>query len=133
MFDGIRAAVLDTHVWVWMAAGVSRAGALADFRGRCLIPAISVWEVAMRANRGRLRLEPTPARWVQKNLRSPAQLERLSTAIALESAALEEFQGDPADRLIVATAVVLGVPLITADAAICRWNETKRAIQLFPL
>jgi PIN domain nuclease of toxin-antitoxin system len=43
---------------------------------------------------------------------------------------LQDFHGDPADRLIVATALVLGVPLITADRQITAWNERHARLQI---
>lgn len=130
ILDQLVAAVLDTHVWVWCAAGDARAAALARFSGRMIIPAICVWEVAMLAARGRLILQPDTASWVQANLDPPASLEPLTPEIAIESCRLPDFHGDPADRMIVATASVLGLPLITADAAIHKWNRRARRLQL---
>jgi PIN domain nuclease of toxin-antitoxin system len=46
---------------------------------------------------------------------------------------LADFHGDPADRLIVATAIVLGVPLITADAKIIEWSRRNRALQVIEM
>ena len=45
--EQIGAAVLDTHAWVWMSAGAPEARKAAAFRGRSIVSAISVWEVAM--------------------------------------------------------------------------------------
>jgi PIN domain nuclease of toxin-antitoxin system len=52
--DKIGAAVLDTHAWVWISAGAPEAIAAASFRGRCVVSAISVWEVSMLAEKGRV-------------------------------------------------------------------------------
>lgn len=117
----LKAAVLDTHAWVWLCAGDSRAGELEKFRGRAVVSAISVWEVAMLESRGRLKLEPTLDDWIKANLRQPVELEPVHPAIAIESCRLEGFHGDPADRMIVATALVLGLPLISADKKILEW------------
>ena len=46
---------------------------------------------------------------------------------------LPNFHGDPADRIIVATAITLGNPLITADQKIIRWNEMQRMVQVIAL
>lgn len=43
---------------------------------------------------------------------------------------LPDFHGDPADRLIVATAMTLGIPLITADDKIIRWNDAQRMVHV---
>ena len=131
--DNLVAAVLDTHVWVWCAAGDPRAAALADFKGRPIVSAISVWEVAMLESRGRLQLEPDVDTWVDSTLAPPVALEPISPAICVESCRMPGLHGDPADRLIVATSVILGLPLITADENIRKWNEQVRRIPLVPL
>lgn len=125
-----RTVVLDTHVWVWASAGDPRANALKSFKGTCVVPAIALWEIAMLESKGRLKLEPTVDQWIQANLAPPVSLEPLSGAIAIESCRLPDFHGDPADRLIVATAGLLGLPLITADTKIHEWNEKHRRLQL---
>ncbi|MCC5807102.1 MAG: type II toxin-antitoxin system VapC family toxin [Opitutales bacterium] len=128
--EHVRGAVLDTHVWVWTAAGEARAASMSGYRGLCIISAISLWEVAMLESKGRLALEPSTEAWIQTNLAAPAILEPLSGAIAAESCRLPGFHGDPADRIIVATARLLGVPLITADEKILRWNRERHLLQV---
>jgi PIN domain nuclease of toxin-antitoxin system len=128
--EHLVAAVLDTHLWVWLAAGDPRAAPLAAFKGRWFLPAISVWEVLMLESKDRLRLKPNPDRWLAANLAPAVVLEPLSPAICRESCRLPDFHGDPADRLIVATALVLGLPLATADARIRDWNNRFKIIQL---
>lgn len=119
----LKAAVWDTHVWVWAAAGSEKARALKDFQGIAYLPAIAVWEVSMLVAKRRLKLEPDVRTWVQKNLRSPVHLEPVHPEVAILSTELSEFHGDPADRLIVATAIVSGVPLFSADEPIARWAK----------
>ncbi|RME67861.1 MAG: type II toxin-antitoxin system VapC family toxin [Verrucomicrobia bacterium] len=128
--ENLIAAVLDTHAWVWSAAGDARAGQLRAFRGRAVVSAISVWEVAMLAAKGRLQLKPDVDVWIRSNLADPVAMEPLSADIAIESCRLPDFHGDPADRIIVATAGVLGIPLITADARIQAWNERTGYLKL---
>ncbi len=120
--------VLDTHMWVWAVAGDERARALSEFPGPMIIPAISIWEVAMLALKGRLELSPSPEDWVEKNMSAPFQLEPLHPEISLESCRLEDFHGDPSDRIIVATAMQLGLPLVTADSKIQHWNRSFHKI-----
>lgn len=127
----LRAAVLDTHVWLWASAGDTRAAKMSGFHGQCIIAAISLWEIAMLASKGRVLLRPTVDDWIKTNLETPVTLEPLSAAIAMESCRLPDFHGDPADRLIVATALVVGTPLITADEKIHRWNQKHRALQVY--
>ncbi len=128
--DRLQAVVLDTHAWVWICAGDRRAGALEKFSGRAVVSAISVWEVAMLAQKGRLILKPDVDRWVKNNLEAPVELEPIHPAICIASCRLPDFHGDPADRLIVATALVLGLPLVSADAVIKTWNRHHAQIQI---
>ena len=127
------AVVLDTHVWIWMAAGDERAGLMRNYAGRFILPAISVWETAMLAAKGRLKLEPGVDEWVARNLEAPVELEPLSAEISVRSSRLGEFHGDPADRLIVATAVVLQMPLVTADRQIHTWNRKTETLSLIEI
>ncbi|MCU0750221.1 MAG: type II toxin-antitoxin system VapC family toxin [Akkermansiaceae bacterium] len=128
--ENLVAAVFDTHVWVWSAAGDPRAGTLRDFSGTAIVSAISQWEVSMLAMKGRIELMPDEESWFSANLASPVSLAPLTSAISTASCRLPDFHGDPADRIIVATALTLGLPLITADEKIIRWNEEKRMLQV---
>lgn len=126
--DQLRAAVLDTHIWVWLSSGDKRAKAFNAFQGQPIVSAISVWEVAMLASKGRLELKPDPETWIEANLQDPIEMEPLTPAICVESCGLADFQGDPADRLIVATAMALGVPLLTIDRKIIAWSENHAGL-----
>lgn len=128
--ENLIAAVFDTHVWVWSAAGDPRAEKLRDFSGTAIVSAISQWEVSMLAMKGRLILKPDEESWFSANLASPVSLAPLTAEIALTSCRLPDFHGDPADRIIVATAMTMGIPLITADQEIIRWNEQKTMLQV---
>jgi PIN domain nuclease of toxin-antitoxin system len=130
MLEKIEAAVFDTHIWLRASAGVRQLKALQNFRGVAIVSAISVWEVAMLASKDRLDLQPDVDRWIHTNLQSPVRLEPLHPEISLESCRLVDFHGDPADRLIVATATILGTPLITADRQIISWNERHAQLQI---
>ena len=130
MLEKTAAAVFDTHIWLRASAGDPQLGELRSFRGTAIVPAISVWEVAMLASKGRVELKPDADRWIRENLQPPVRLEPLHPEISLESCRLEDFHGDPADRLIVATALVLGAPLITADRQIIGWNERHARLQI---
>lgn len=128
--ENLVAAVLDTHVWVWTCAGDKRAEGMRKFKGTPIIPAISVWEVSMLSLKGGLKLSPDVETWISGNLAPPAYLEPISPAISIRSCKLTDFHGDPADRLIVATAIELGLPLITADQKIIEWNERTGLLTL---
>ena len=131
--ENLIAAVFDTHVWVWSAAGDPRAEKLREFSGTAIISAISQWEVSMLAMKGRLTLTPDEASWFSANLEPPVSLAPLTAEISTASCRLPDFHGDPADRIIVATAITLGIPLVTADEKIIRWNEAQGLLQVIGL
>lgn len=76
---------------------------------------------------------PDVESWFSANLEPPVSLAPLTAEISLASCRLPDFHGDPADRIIVARAITLGIPLITADEKIIRWNETLRMVQIIGL
>ncbi len=131
--ENLIAAVFDTHVWIWTAAGDARAEKLGIFSGTAMVSAISQWEIAMLVMKDRLELKPDAETWFSENLAAPVSLVPLTYDISLASCRLPDFHGDPVDRIIVATAMSLGLPLITADEKIIRWNEGKRLLQVIAL
>jgi len=119
--------LLDTHVWLWLVAGsrdlstearhtIERAAAAGTLR----IAAISLWEIALFASRGRIVLGKSAGLWLAEALVHPGPaIDPLSPQIAIESYALPDvFHRDPADRLIVATARVANAILMTRDQRI---------------
>lgn len=123
--------VLDTHAWIWWTSAPTKLGRKAQYRirkeGRIGIPAIACWEFSMLVERGRITLDRPPLEWVEQALAQPkAELIPLTPAIAVTSTQLGAFHGDPADRMIVATAVVHGTKLISQDKKIadCPLVET---------
>ena len=87
----------------------------------------------MLAMKGRLSLTPDEQSWFSANLEAPVSLAPLTAEISMASCRLPDFHGDPADRIIVATAMTLGLPLLTADEEIIRWNERQRVLQIIGL
>jgi PIN domain nuclease of toxin-antitoxin system len=129
--------LLDTHVWVWWltrdAALTPRERAALNkraSRGGVRLSAISLWEVQMLHAKRRLRLPGTLADWLHAAA-SPEVLAVLpldaEVALALDGLPAS-FHGDPADRVIAATARAHVLPLATHDRAIRRsravpiWN-----------
>jgi PIN domain nuclease of toxin-antitoxin system len=117
--------LLDTHVLVWLLAGSMRLGTGARQRIQqaaeqdgLLVSAITPWEIAMLVSKGRLALDRDVGEWIQAGLALPGiRLEPLSPEIAVASTRLPgELHGDPADRIIAATARHLAVALVTDDA-----------------
>ena len=122
--------LLDTHVWIWLMEGTERLCpaaltliAEASAAGTLRLSAISVWEVAMLEAKGRIAFRQDCRAWVRDALASPGlSLVPLEPDIAVDSARLPgEFQGDPADRIVAATARALGATLVTADSRIRRY------------
>lgn len=125
--------LLDTHVWIWLMEGherlrpdVREAIQRAVPEQLLSVSAISVWEVAMLEARGRIVFDVDCTIWVSQALSAPGlSLTPLRPDIAVASTRLPgDFHGDPADRIIAATARQSGCTLITADEAILRYAES---------
>lgn len=116
--------VLDTATWIWRASDPKRLTTSArraiDEAESALVSAISVWEVAMLVAKRRIQLDRPVEQWVDIALALPGiQLAPLEPAIAVRSTKLPgEFHPDPADRIIVATALENAVPIVTPDERI---------------
>ena len=116
--------ILDTHVWVWAADAHPNVQKLETFEGKLNISAISIWEVSMLVHKKRLKLNPNINSWVDRCTRPPINLIPLEPAISLLSCQLPgTFHGDPADRIIVATALYLKIPLATTDKKIITYAQ----------
>lgn len=124
--------LLDTHVLVWLDQG-------ADFLGRRArglierslrdeqlgVAAISFWEVAMLIHKNRLAFSGDLGEW-RVNLLGSGFLEfPVSGEIAIQARELKDFDGDPADRLVAATAISLDARLITADERLLDFRRVK--------
>ena len=113
--------LLDTHIWLWSFLDPERltprvAVALEETANELCLSAVSVWEALMLAEQGRVRLFPTPERWVRDALREVPMLEpALNREVALQSRRLSIPTQDPADRFIAATAHVHELTLVTHD------------------
>ena len=119
--------VLDTHVLIWAVNGDSRLGVAArslieeTAQTDCVaVSAITPWEIALLAERGRLRLGRQVAAWIETALALPGvNLIPIEPTIAIDSVRLPgNFHSDAADRFIVSTARYCDAPLVTADRAI---------------
>lgn len=127
--------ILDTCAWIWLVDGHARllrsshredieAAAL---EGRLLLSPISKWEVATKVAKGKMALSLPVLEWIREGKgRSRIRDAPLSDEIAVESANLpEELGGDPADRLVVATARVLGGAIVTGDQRIVAYGRQR--------
>jgi PIN domain nuclease of toxin-antitoxin system len=124
----VRDRLLDTHAWLWLLQGDSqrlgpttRERILAAAReGLLRLSAISLWEVGMLVAKQRLVVSLPCQDWVRQALQVPGlSLVPLTPEIAVQASFLPgEFHGDPADRIIVATARATGAVIVTADQRI---------------
>ena len=123
--------LLDTHVLVWLALGERSLGQKARARiddalksDAVFVSPISFFEIATLRRRGRLLLHEEVAAWRVKVLRQGLVETPLQGDIAIAAAELGGLPGDPADRLITATALSQGCALVTADEGILGWGGT---------
>lgn len=124
--------LLDTHAWVWLMNGSERLGPMARkaiqysvANAAVLVSAISPWEVAMLSSKGRLILDRDVGEWVQAALSQPGiRLEPLSPEVAVASTRLPgDLRGDPADRIIAATARHGEAILLTDDQLLLDYGK----------
>jgi len=135
--------LLDTHIWIWYVAGDARANSH-DFlklmsekisAASVRVSIISIWEIGILTWKNRLTLTYPPLEWVHRALALPGTLvEPISPEIAIDSSYLAgDFHGDPADRILIATAKNLNATLISEDKNIlsyCRKHHLPvRAIR----
>jgi len=125
-------AVLDTHAWVWFLQASPKLGRRAKSaieralgHDGIVISAMTPWEIALLAASGRLPFSRDVGDWLHEHIAIPGtRLQPLSIEIAVESTRLPgPLHGDPADRLIVATARCLELPLLTADSRLLAYGE----------
>ena len=120
--------LLDTHVLVWLWTGASHLGKstrrIMDVALRNQVLAVSAmtfWEVAMLRNKGRLDFTEDVGLWRRELLGQGLAEIPVDGEIGIRANALPGFHADPADRIIVSTALE-GHRLLTADAGILRWS-----------
>jgi PIN domain nuclease of toxin-antitoxin system len=132
--------LLDTHVLIWMSSEPKRLSkrareAIREARDRSgreksgredsgiAVAAITLWELAWLANSGRLRVAGSVESYVRETVSrvivKPITAEIAALAVQMPA----DFPKDPADRMIVATAAVEGLTLVTADERI---QQAKR-------
>lgn len=77
----------------------------------------------MLAGRGRLELPAPVAAWRREILATGLQELPVDGEVGIQAAQLQDFHADPADRILVATAMLRGATLVTADRKILRWSD----------
>jgi PIN domain nuclease of toxin-antitoxin system len=121
--------LLDTHIWLWALLEPERLSptvrtALTTGEHELWLSPVSVWEALLLAERGRIRVQTSPVEWVEQAVRAlPRREAALTHDIAIASRGLTLPHEDPADRFLAATAKVLGLTLVTADARLLGSTE----------
>ena len=113
--------LLDTHVWLWMQSDPTRLstqaiGLVENPDNELVLSAASSWEITIKYEAGRLRLPVPPHEYVPDRLRtSGVRTLAVEHAHALHVASLPLHHRDPIDRLLVAQAQLVGLPILSAD------------------
>ena len=128
----MTAFLLDTHAWIWLAAGDNRLRkqghrlSRAAQSGELLISAISIYEAALigmetedgrRRGKQAVRMLPTVQQWLRDAIEATRVVPvAIDAETAMHAAGLQAMHPDPFDRLILATAASRGARLVTADS-----------------
>lgn len=130
--------LLDTHVWVWSVLGNTKLlksfqthlnQALA-FQNVFLSP-MSIWEIGMLAEKGRLNFGMDVLEWVNQVLNSASwQVTPITAQIAIRSTRLN-VHGDPVDRILLATASELRATLVTCDKKLLLYGNENSEISVY--
>lgn len=126
--------LLDTHTWLWLISGspeLSHSFRLgieqAQKDHKILVSPISIWEIGMLAEKQRIHLDRDSLDWVQQALSFPGtRLVPISPQIAIQSTRLPGIMhGDPADRILIATAHDENAVLVTKDEKLLLYGQDK--------
>ena len=126
--------MLDTHAWVWFISNpelfsrsAKKAVNSAMKNNEIYISSISAWEVALLVAKGRLKLTMDVYEWIAQSERLPFfNFIPVDNSVAIKSVNLPKpIHNDPADRIIIATTLTLGVSLITKDERILDYPHVQ--------
>jgi len=126
--------VLDTHAWVWFLSNpellskkAKRYVDVAVEEKAIMISSISAWEVALLVARKRLILTLELSDWIAKSEMLPFfKFIPVDNSVAIKSVNLPQpLHRDPADRIIIATAISLGAPIVTKDEKILNYPHVQ--------
>ena len=113
--------LLDTHIWIWSVGDRTRLRprvlkALESSANELWLSPISVWEVTILVEKGRVVLNVGVEEWIGETLKAgPFKEAPLTMEVALATRGIGLSHHDPADTLLAATAKVFGLTLVTSD------------------
>jgi len=121
--------LVDTHVFLWWA---SERGARVSERARTLLSDVStevafsiasVWELTLKVGAGKIELPGAIEHYLPDRLRQHGfELLPIGLDHVFRAGSLPRIHGDPFDRILVAQAQIEGIPILTADPAIGRYD-----------
>lgn len=118
--------LLDTHALLWWQADSDllskKAKSAIDTAHEVLISPISLWEVAMLVAKERVALDRPAQVWSRDILAGAVSLAPLTATAAVDAGTLNDFHGDPADRLIYSTARTERLDLVSKDQRVARYS-----------
>jgi PIN domain nuclease of toxin-antitoxin system len=120
--------LLDTHIVLWLDSGdahlrpETRATLETCWRagGTLLVSAVTAWEIALLSDLRRIKLDLPAADWIERFLGRPGvEAVPLSWRATCGAYGLKDLEHrDPADRMLIATAIELKCPLVSYDKRI---------------
>ncbi len=124
--------ILDTHALIWLDEGNSRLGSSClevlnsnDAKKELAASAISFWEIAMLLSKQRLFMDIDPDAWRKELLLNGLKELPVTGEIGITAGKLDDFHGDPADRIIAATALIHSATLCTSDTKLLAWPKIR--------
>jgi PIN domain nuclease of toxin-antitoxin system len=121
--------LLDTHIWLWNSLQPDRlsprvARELDNRENELWLSPVSLWELRLLYDKGRVRLVPDAVNWINESLvRMNLREAPLTFEVALAVSAMDLPHNDPADGFIAATAKVFGLTLVTADEQLAKLTD----------
>jgi len=113
--------LLDTHIWIWSILEPERLTSrvtkeLGDASNQLWLSSISVWEVVLLHRKRRIQVGANFSEWAERAMKTiPVNEVPLTFDVALAVSSVKLPHDDPADQLLVASAKVFGLTLVTAD------------------
>lgn len=123
--------LLDTHIWLWSfleprRIGRKLAAILEEPANQLWLSPVSVWEALVLFQLRRIQIASDPAVWIRQALAKGLTTEAaLTHEIAIHSRLMDLPHKDPADRFLVATALLNGFALATADRNLLKLRSIK--------